>query len=193
MKILTLGSSAPLLHQALSLHTIIHTEEPLNHSDLTRLAPDFIVSFGYRHFVRQPIIDAFPNKIINLHISLLPWNRGADPNFWSWFDGTPKGVTIHEIDVGLDTGDILTQREIQMSRDETLASSYQILQDSIVGLFESTVAALLNREIRASPQPPNTGSFHKSDDKSEIFAQLPNGWDTSCSEIEEFGRQRRMI
>ena len=45
---------------------------------------DFIVSYGYRHILSKNILDLLPNKIINLHISYLPYNRGADPNFWSF-------------------------------------------------------------------------------------------------------------
>jgi methionyl-tRNA formyltransferase len=70
---------------------------------------DFVVSFGYRHIISARYINALHGRLINIHISLLPWNRGADPNFWSWFDRTPKGVTIHAIDAGVDTGDVLAQ------------------------------------------------------------------------------------
>ena len=61
---------------------------------------DFIISFGYRHIIKEDIIDKFINKIINLHISYLPYNKGADPNLWSYLENTPKGVTIHYIDKG---------------------------------------------------------------------------------------------
>ncbi len=57
-------------------------------------------------------------SIINLHISFLPWNRGAHPNFWSFYDDTPKGVTIHLIDEGIDTGAIIYQKEITFDRNE---------------------------------------------------------------------------
>jgi len=68
---------------------------------------DFIVSFGYRHILKEPILRSVARPIINIHISYLPWNRGADANFWSWFKHTPKGVSIHEIDAGIDTGPVL--------------------------------------------------------------------------------------
>ena len=44
-------------------------------------------------------------------MSYLPWNRGADPNFWSILEDTPKGVTIHIMDESIDTGDILYQKD----------------------------------------------------------------------------------
>lgn len=53
---------------------------------------------------------------MNLHISYLPWNKGADPNFWSCIDGTPAGVTLHHIDAGVDTGDIIAQALMSSAR-----------------------------------------------------------------------------
>src|SRR5687768_13309593 len=73
---------------------------------------DFVVSFGYRYIIPARYIDHYRGRMVNIHISLLPWNRGSDPNFWSWFDRTPKGVSIHAIDPGIDTGDVLAQREV---------------------------------------------------------------------------------
>jgi methionyl-tRNA formyltransferase len=49
---------------------------------------------------------------LNLHISLLPLNRGAHPAAWAIREGTKHGVTIHKIDSGLDTGEIVYQEEI---------------------------------------------------------------------------------
>ncbi|MCL0081308.1 hypothetical protein M1N64_03665 [Peptococcaceae bacterium] len=50
-------------------------------------------------------MDKFQGRAINLHISFLPWNRGADPNFWSFIENAPVGVSIHYLDEGIDTGD----------------------------------------------------------------------------------------
>ena len=55
--------------------------------------------------------------------------EGQDPNLWSFIEDTPKGVTIHEIDEGIDTGDIIFQKEIVLNSNETLASSYEKLQE----------------------------------------------------------------
>ena len=72
---------------------------------------DIIISFGYRKIINKRLIKK--NKpIINLHISYLPYNRGSHPNFWSFIDKTPSGVTIHEIGEGIDTGKIIYQKKI---------------------------------------------------------------------------------
>ena len=98
---------------------------------------NFLISYGYRYILKKDVLDLFPNRAINMHISYLPYNRGADPNFWSFFDGTPKGVSIHYLDEGIDTGDIIIQKEVFFdSLDvETLGSSYQKLQIEIQNLF----------------------------------------------------------
>ncbi len=74
-------------------------------------------------------------RVVNLHPGYLPWNRGSDPNLWSWIDNTPKGVTIHYVDEGVDTGDLIAQRLVEFEAHETLASSYQRLQVEMVKLF----------------------------------------------------------
>ena len=72
---------------------------------------DFLISFGYRYIISEAVLNKFKPNAINLHISYLPWNRGADPNLWSFIEDTPKGVTIHEIDEGIDTGDIIFKKK----------------------------------------------------------------------------------
>lgn len=191
MKILTLGASAARLHASLSGHDVTHTDDKIDLDFFGKYHPDFLVSFGYRHIVRQPVLEAFEGRIVNLHISLLPWNKGADPNFWSWFDATPKGVTMHLIDSGLDTGAILTQREVEMSELETLSSSYEILQSAIVELFRQNVDSLLSGELTPHAQMPNSGSFHRSIDKAPIFSRLPDAWNTRCQTIVELGQSDR--
>src|SRR3989344_6000733 len=98
-------------------------------SKLQEVNPEIIVSYGYR-FILKPEIFEYPRLgSINLHISYLPWNRGVDPNFWSHAEGTSKGVTIHYIDSGIDTGDIIAQREVSFSENDTLATSYNKLHE----------------------------------------------------------------
>lgn len=190
MRILFLGSSAEHLFPFVLGHEITHIEDQISLEEVVRLAPDLVVSFGYRHIVRKPILDAFHNKIINLHISMLPWNKGADPNFWSWFDQTPKGVTIHLMDEGLDTGDILFQKKVNFDGSETLASSYELLQQQIVHLFEANLQKILNLDFSPIPQVSGEGSVHKTEDKEKIFAFLPHGWNTKCSVIQELGTKQ---
>jgi len=75
---------------------------------MRRLAPDVVLVFG-TGLLKQPLIDAFPNRIINIHLGLSPYYRGAGTNFWPLVNGEPEycGATIHFLDPGVDTGQIL--------------------------------------------------------------------------------------
>ena len=68
-----------------------------------RFNPSLFISYNYHYIIPKQIFDEFKNKFINLHISYLPYNRGAYPNVWGFIDNTPKGVSIHLIDEGIDT------------------------------------------------------------------------------------------
>ena len=109
MKILYLGYPQNPIHLFLKTKGMVfQTQEKINFN-IDQF--DWVVSYGYSHIIKQDMIDKAKNPIINLHISYLPFNKGADPNFWSWLENTLKGVTIHQIDKGIDTGDILIQKE----------------------------------------------------------------------------------
>lgn len=156
---------------------VIQTMEPLDTAFVEGVAPDFGVSHGYRHIVRPEVLGLLPRRVLNLHISLLPWNRGADPNLWSWVDDTPKGVTIHLMDEGVDTGDVVAQRGVEMDADETLRSSYAKLQAAVVELFRETWPAFRAGRVEPSPQV-GEGSTHRVADKARVEHLLVGGWDT---------------
>lgn len=147
---------------------------------------DFLISYGYRHILKREILDLFPDRVINLHISFLPWNRGADPNFWSFVDNTPKGVTIHYVDEGIDTGDIIIQQEVAFEDEgETLATTYQKLQDVIQKLFRENWESIRNGNSPRNKQPENSRSIHRVRDKKKYMDYLQEGWDTPVRVLEE--------
>lgn len=155
---------------------------------LTDVSAEWIVSFGYRHIIREPYLSRFKDRMINVHISMLPWNRGADPNFWSWFDRTPKGVSIHLIDAGIDTGNVLAQAEVVFQPDMTLRTSYDILMERAACLFEASWPAIRQNAARAIPTD-GIGSYHGAKDRELWWQRLPFGYDTPVAEIEEMGSQ----
>jgi methionyl-tRNA formyltransferase len=155
---------------------------------------DFIVSFGYRHIISGKILNAMDTRIINIHISFLPWNRGSDPNFWSWFDDTPKGVTIHRIDQGLDTGNIIVQQLIRSwPQNTTLKSSHERLMMIGAKLFADNWRNLRRDGLGTRAQDPRYGSAHKKADKDRIFNELPLGWDTPVKYIRKLGSTYREL
>jgi methionyl-tRNA formyltransferase len=166
-------------------HKVILCEEPIDVNFLDAAKPDFGVSYKYRHIVKKPVIDWFSGRLINLHISYLPWNRGADPNLWSFLTKTPSGVTIHVMDGGLDTGPILAQREVVHDLEkDTLESSYSRLSLAMENLFMEYFGAIIKGQILPRPQSKQKGSFHMLADKTQFepfWAQ--KGWQTPLKEI----------
>jgi methionyl-tRNA formyltransferase len=189
VRVLFLGpAGSPLVELLERDAEVIATQEPLTTGDVDRLAPDFAVSFGYRHIIKPDVVALLEGRAVNLHIALLPWNRGSDPNLWSWIDGTPKGVTIHLIDEGLDTGDIVAQREVRFSGEETLRSSYDELQREMLALFEEVWPAIRSGSAPRRPQPAG-GSYHRSADKAAVEHLLTRGWDTPVADLQPSTRR----
>ena len=91
---------------------VFFTQDPVGPDSVVLQKSDFIVSFGYRHILPLGVLQCYLKRAINIHISYLPWNRGADPNLWSFLEDTPKGVSIHYLTEKIDAGDILCQEEI---------------------------------------------------------------------------------
>jgi methionyl-tRNA formyltransferase len=70
--------------------------------------PDVVLVFG-TGLLKEPLIHAFPGGILNIHLGLSPYYRGAGTNFWPLVNGEPEycGATIHFLDIGVDTGPIV--------------------------------------------------------------------------------------
>lgn len=137
---------------------------------------DYLISYGYRRIVKPDVLARYPNRAVNLHISYLPWNKGADPNFWSWKENTPKGVSIIEMTDKLDEGRIYFQKEVTFGENETLATSYQKLRDEMDALFIEKWPLLWN----TTPNPQNgKGSYHTVADGKDIIPP----WNTPVSQL----------
>ena len=88
-------------------------------------APDLIVVAAFGQILSKEILELPRYGCVNVHASLLPKYRGAAPIQWAVINGEEKsGVTIMQMDVGLDTGDILLQEEITLDPLETGESLY---------------------------------------------------------------------
>src|SRR5678815_5714450 len=129
---------------------------------LARIAPDAIIVVGYGRIIPQWMIDLPPLGNLNLHASLLPKYRGAAPIQWAIARGeTISGVTTMRIDAGLDTGDILMQREMPIAPDDTaetlaprLASiGADLMVETLNGLAAGTIAARKQDDSQATLAP----------------------------------------
>lgn len=182
MKILYLGYPENLVYDFLKTKGEVTSIQEKLSNNINIKEFDWVISYGYSYIIEQNIINEVKNPIINLHISYLPFNRGANPNFWSWFDNTPKGITIHQIDKGIDTGCILIQKEIKFTEDETLSSSYNILRKEIETLFIENFDNIIEDIILPKKQN-GEGTFHLKKDLNKYKYLLTQGWNTPVKQI----------
>jgi methionyl-tRNA formyltransferase len=194
MTILFLGpDTSPLLRWLRQQEaSVIQTDQKITSQYAAANDVTFIVSYGYRSKITKEILDAVSGRAVNLHISYLPWNRGADPNFWSFVEDTPKGVTIHYVDEGFDTGDIIVQKPVEFNIEaETLATSYQKLHDEIQTLFKNYWHLIKSGKCDRQKQPVE-GTLHRSRDKEPLTHLLTEGWNTSVSVLCEYAAEMPM-
>lgn len=148
--------------------------------------PEFVISYNYKHIVKEDVINYMGNRIINMHTSYMPWNRGSSPNLWSFIDNTPKGVTIHRLEKGLDTGMIIVQKQVFFDEDvETLSSSYEKLNQEIVQLLKDNWQMILSGEYELSAHK-GEGSYHRMADLEMLLKGRKLDYGMTISEFRKF-------
>ena len=131
------------------------------------LNSDLIISFGFRHIIQQNILKKIKKKIINIHLSYLPYNRGAHPNFWSFIEGTPSGISIHYIDKGIDTGNVILRKKIlfniNSSKYSTFKKTYNYLFKEAENIFIKNFVKIEKNNLKVK-KISYKGSFHYKKD-----------------------------
>lgn len=120
---------------------------------LATLDPDAVIVVGYGRIIPQWMIDLPPMGNLNLHGSLLPKYRGAAPLQWAIARGeTLTGVTTMRIDAGLDTGDILLQKEIPIASEDTAVTLAPRMAAIGADLMVETLHGLSAGAVHPRPQ-----------------------------------------
>jgi methionyl-tRNA formyltransferase len=129
---------------------------------LADLAPEAIIVVGYGRLIPAWMLELPPRGNINVHASLLPKYRGAAPIQWAIAEGeSVTGVTTMLLNEGLDTGDVLLQREMEIRRDDTSLSlaprladlGSELLVETLQGLVAGTVRPIAQDHSRATLAP----------------------------------------
>ena len=125
-----------------------------------------LISFGYKKIIKKHFLEKLKRPPINIHISYLPYNRGSHPNYWSFIDKSPSGVSIHEINSKIDQGNIIFQKKIKFKSLKTLTffNTYKILIKEAENLFIRHFRSLVNYNYKTKKKISNKGSFHKKSD-----------------------------
>jgi len=147
------------------------------------LRPDIGVSVLYSHILKPAFLDLFPLGVINLHPSLLPYNRGQYPNVWSIVERTPAGVTLHYVDDGIDTGGIICQREVSVSLSDTGQSLYWKLMIAGLAMLCEEWPKIIERPTPLSRKQEGPATYHRTEDVQKI----------DCIDLDEMYRAGDLI
>ena len=161
--------------------------------DIERIAaarPETLVVAAYGRILPQRLLDIAPRGALNIHASLLPRWRGAAPIQRALLAGDRvSGVSIMQMDAGLDTGPVLAQHRIAIAEDEDAGT----LHDKLAALgAEAIVAALADLKAggaRAIPQPESGVTYAPKIDKRETRLD----WSRPALELERTVRAFRPV
>jgi len=154
-------------------------------TQLSALKPDAIIVVGYGRLIPQWMLDLPRLGNINLHGSLLPKYRGAAPIQWAIASGeTVTGVTTMRLDAGLDTGDILQQREIAITSEDTAETLAPRLATLGADLMVETLLGLEDGSLHGRPQDDSRATL------APILKKEDGAVDFSRSAVEILNRMR---
>lgn len=107
-----------------------------------------IILAGYMRIVGDTLLNAFPNKIINIHPALLPSFPGKQGILDAYNAGVNKtGVTIHFVDSGIDSGQIIAQEEVFRKEGDSLADLENRIHDVEHQLYPRTILQLIKKGV----------------------------------------------
>lgn len=134
---------------------------------LHRLGLDLIVAVHFPYVIPENVLSIPRIGVLNLHPAYLPYNRGWHTPTWALLEGTPIGATLHFMDAGVDTGDIVHQKALQVSGGDTAHSLYQRLKQLELEVFRSSWPQVAAGVFQKTPQDPAAGSVHA---RAELFS-----------------------
>jgi methionyl-tRNA formyltransferase len=151
-------TAPPVKQSAQELNLPVIQPEKIKKNDefqaqLSALQPEAIIVVGYGRIIPPWMLTLPPNGNINVHASLLPKYRGAAPVQWAIAQGeSVTGVTTMLLNEGLDTGDVLLQREMPILPEDTSVTLWPRLAALGADLLVETLHGLEQKRIRPTPQ-----------------------------------------
>jgi methionyl-tRNA formyltransferase len=134
--------------------------DPATLEAIAALGADMAVSVFFGYILRPEFLRLFPRETINLHPGYLPYNRGIYTNVFSILENTPAGVTLHYVDRGMDTGDIIARREVAKKPSDTGETLYRRQERACLDLFFSAWPEVKAGVNQRTPQDPGQGTTH---------------------------------
>jgi methionyl-tRNA formyltransferase len=155
---------SPVKQTALELGLEVFQPERVRSAEsldaIRRAEPDLIVVAAYGQILPKSILDTPPFGCLNVHASLLPALRGAAPVHWAVLNGCAKtGITMMQMDEGMDTGAIWLQREVRISQEITSGELTDALARLSAAILPETLEMLFKGELRPVPQDPARATY----------------------------------
>lgn len=168
----------------------------LHHDEINTSGPfDFVVCSGYHLRIPESICDQLNGRIINIHAGCLPWARGIGLTLFSVLLNYPLGTSIHLIDPGLDTGDLLLEKRMHVLPTETLRTLYTQMLNNVNNLFVEFLDQLASGEATRVPQSPiNPRAYSRTRTEFEnVLEVCPDGYDTQLRDVETLASAMQCI
>lgn len=167
----------------------VFAPEDINHpiwvERIKELKPDFIFSFYYRELVGKEILSIPSKGCMNLHGSLLPAYRGRCPINWVLVNGeTETGVTLHYMTEKPDAGDIVAQKKVAITEDDTALSLHKKCTEAATALLNETLPKIKEGTASKTAQDNSKSSYFggRTPEDGEIC------WEKSATEVRNLVR-----
>ena len=141
--------------------------EEENIARMKEMAPHYLFGIHFPLIIPETVLSIPSVGVLNLHPAYLPFNRGWHNSAWALLDETPYGGTLHFMNSGVDTGDIVHQKRVIPSPDDTGNSLYKKALAAEIETFMEAWPLLLTGKPPRTPQDPQAGTAHR---KKELAA-----------------------
>lgn len=160
-------------------------KEPNIQEELKKLNPDFFVTFAFGQILSQEVLDIPKYETINLHASLLPRYRGANPIQRAIINGDKEtGICTMITELGLDCGDVCMREKIEIPNEMTCVDLFEKISDISPALLEETLVGLVEKKITPEKQCENGVCMANKLTKEETKID----WTKSANEIHNLVR-----
>lgn len=127
---------------------------------IKKINPDLILSLGYRHILPSKILKLSKFGAYNIHKSLLPMNKGANPVFWTILNNQQAGVSVHQMNSKIDKGPVVMQKKINFDLSYNAKMLYEKLELIQFSMFKKFWKNILNGKL-SNVKNNHTSTFHK--------------------------------
>lgn len=167
-----------------AVHQPRSVSDPEFRDTLLDLRPDAILSAQYDRILKPDVIALPPLGTVNVHFAALPRERGMMPLVWAMAEGGPAGVTMHHIDPGIDTGDVVGQTILPIERDDTAYTMYLRASQAGALLVDEYFLPFLKGEAPRIPQDEGRATYHSKGYPNDRWID----WTRPAEDIDRFVR-----